>query len=69
MRKLRLERTSADPASLGRLIPSPPKKAPAAQRKNVSRNLMSLFKRGLRRLRLCLQRLIPPATPLGRLEK
>jgi hypothetical protein len=36
------------------------KKAAAAQRKNVARSLMSLFKRGLRRIRFCLQRLIAP---------
>src|SRR4051812_34984946 len=36
------------------------KKTAAAQRKNVARSLMSLFKRGLRRIRFCLQRLIAP---------
>src|SRR4051812_40396954 len=36
------------------------KKAAAAQRKNIARSLMSLFKRGLRRIRFCLQRLIAP---------
>src|SRR3954454_20840108 len=36
------------------------KKAVAVQRKNIARSLMSLFKRGLRRIRFCLQRLIAP---------
>ena len=36
------------------------KKAAPAQRKNVARSLISWFKRGLRRLQFCLQRLIPP---------
>src|SRR3954469_10237957 len=36
------------------------KKTAGAQRRNVARSLMSLFTRGLRRLRLCLQRLIAP---------
>src|SRR4051812_10197602 len=36
------------------------KKAAAVQRKNVARSLMSLFKRGLRRIRFCLQRLVAP---------
>src|SRR4051812_532175 len=36
------------------------KKAAGTHRKNVARSLMSFFTRGLRRLRLCLQRLIAP---------
>ena len=36
------------------------KKTAAAQRKNVARSLISWFKRGLRRLQFCLQRLISP---------
>src|SRR3954467_5447981 len=36
------------------------KKAAGTHRKNVVRSLMSFFTRGLRRLRLCLQRLIAP---------
>src|SRR4051812_49833516 len=39
---------------------TPSKKAAAAQRKNVARSLRSLFKRGLRRIRFCLQRLTAP---------
>jgi len=35
-------------------------KAAGTHRKNVARSLMSFFTRGLRRLRLCLQRLIAP---------
>src|SRR4051812_17621720 len=36
------------------------KKTAGTQRRNVARSLISLFTRGLRRLRFCLQRLIAP---------
>src|SRR3954467_3693390 len=36
------------------------KKAAGSQRRNVARSVISLFTRGLRRLRFCLQRLIAP---------
>ncbi len=54
--------TGRCPRECGTLLKTepPPKKAVAAQRKNVARSLMSLFKRGLRRIRFCLQRLIAP---------
>jgi hypothetical protein len=39
-----------------------------AQRKNVARGPTYGFKHGLRRLRFCLQRLMPLRPPSGRLE-
>ena len=36
------------------------KKAPTRQPRNLRRSLTSLFKRGIRRLQACLQRLVPP---------
>jgi hypothetical protein len=36
------------------------KKDPPAQRKNIARSMISWFKRGLRRLQFCLQRLLTP---------
>jgi hypothetical protein len=44
------------------------KRRALARRKYVARGLTYWFKRGLRRLRFCLQRLIPPRPPSGRLE-
>ena len=35
-------------------------KKAVGQRKIIARSMMSLFKRGLRRLQVCLQRIIPP---------